>query len=181
MKLEWNRTALIIVFSMVTLALGSFAYGQLYVMTPLKEQTEVVASTVDEQKALLAAYPPDEALLKEKKTEYDATQPFLPEGEKVNNDVVALEKAAGKSNVKVTSFSRSTEPEAIEGMDPRYRASVYEITLTSASPDNMINLLEELTTMERVWNIKAFHFEKDTQEAYSGSFSVTFYSHDATE
>lgn len=181
MKLEWNRTALIIVFSMVTLALGSFAYGQLYVMTPLKEQTEVVASTVDEQKALLAAYPPDEALLKEKKTEYDATQPFLPEGEKVNNDVVALEKAAGKSNVKVTSFARSTEPEAIEGMDPRYRASVYEVMLTSASPDHMINLLEELTTMERVWNIKAFHFEKDTQEAYSGSFSVTFYSHDATE
>ena len=181
MKLEWNRTALIIIFSMITLAIGSFAYGQLYVMTPLKEQTEVVASTVDEQKALLAAYPPDEALLKEKKTEYDATQPFLPEGEKVNNDVVALEKAAGKSNVKVTSFARSTEPESIEGMDPRYRASVYEVTLTSASPDNMINLLEELTTMERVWNIKAFHFEKDTQEAYSGSFSVTFYSHDATE
>ena len=181
MKLEWNRTALIIVFSMVTLMLGSFAYGQLYVMTPLKEQTEMVASTVDEQKALLAAYPPDEALLKEKKTEYDATQPFLPEGEKVNNDVVALEKAAGKSNVKVTSFSRSTEPESIEGMDSRYRASVYEVTLTSASPDHMINLLEELATMERVWNIKAFHFEKDTQEAYSGSFSVTFYSHDATE
>lgn len=99
----------------------------------------------------------------------------------MNKDVVALENAARKSNVRVTSFSRSTEPEAIEGMDSRYRASVYEVTLTSASPDHMINLLEELATMERVWNIKAFHFEKDTQEAYSGSFSVTFYSHDATE
>ena len=124
----------------------------------------------------------DESLLKETKANYDATQPFLPEGEKVNADVVALENAAGKNNVIITSFSRSVEPEAIEGMNARYRASVYQVTLTSATPDNiMIKLLEELTTMERVWNIQAFSFEKNTLEEYTGSFNVTFYSHDATE
>ncbi|MGO4994659.1 hypothetical protein ACTQ5F_06445 [Jeotgalibaca porci] len=181
MKLEWNRTAFIILFIMITTALGSFAYGQLYFITPLKEQTDVTESLVEEQKTLLEAYPPNESLLKETKANYDATQPFLPEGEKVNADVVALENAAGKHNVTITSFSRSSEPEAIEGMDARYRASVYQVTLTSATPDNMIKLLEELSSMARVWNIQAFHFEKDTQEAYSGSFSVTFYSHDATE
>lgn len=181
MKLEWNRTAFMLVFIMITAVLGSFAYGQLYVISPIKEQMEVTVNIVEEQKALLAAYPPDESLLEETKAEYEATQPFLPEGEKVNNDVVALETAAGKSNVKINSFSRSSEPEAVEGMDARYRASVYQVTLTSATPDNMISLLEELTTMERVWNIEAFNFEKDTQEEYTGSFSVTFYSHDATE
>lgn len=181
MKLEWNRTAFMLLFIMITAILGSIAYGQLYFITPLKEQTDVTTSVVEEQKTLLANYPPDEALLKEMKAEYDATQPFLPEGEKVNTDVVALENEAEENNVTITSFSRSVEPEAIEGMDARYRATVYQVTLTSATPENMIKLLEELTTMERVWNIQAFNFEKNTLEEYTGSFNVTFYSHDVTE
>lgn len=181
MRLKWNRTAFIIVFVMVTMISGSFVYGFLYVINPLKEQTEVIADTVSEQKALLATYPPNQETLNAKKTEYAATQTFLPEGEKVNKDVVALEKASESSNVTITSFSRSIEPEAIEGMDSRYRASVYEVTLTSESPDDMISLLKELNAMERVWNIRSFHFEKDSQEAYVGAFSVTFYSHQTTE
>lgn len=181
MKLEWNRTAFIILFIMITTVLGSFVYGQLYFINSLKEQTDVTVSIVEEQKALLEAYPSDESLLKETKENYDATQPFLPEGEKVNADVVALENEAWENNVTITSFSRSVEPEAIEGMDARYRASVYQVMLTSATPDNMIKLLEELTTMERVWNIQAFSFEKNTLDEYTGSFNVTFYSHDATE
>lgn len=181
MRLEWNRTAFSILVIMVAMVLGGFVYGTVYLVDPIKERTVGTADLVEEQQTLLASYPPDEALLEEIETEYEATQAFLPEGEKVNKDVVDLEKAAAQNAVTINSFSRSIEPKPVEDMDERYRESVYQVTMTSETPNNMTALLETLSEMKRVWNIKAFSFEKNSEASYTGSFSVTFYSHEKTE
>ncbi|MGP6139284.1 hypothetical protein [Jeotgalibaca sp. A127] len=181
MKLEWNRTAFSILFIMVAMVLGGLVYGTVYLIDPVKERTAITANLVEEQKTLLESYPPDETFLEEIETEYEATQAFLPEGEKVNKDVVDLEKAAAQNSVTINSFSRSLEPQAIEGMDEAYRESVYQVTMTSDTPDNMVALLETLSGMERVWNIQTFSFEKNSEGRYTGSFNVIFYSHGKTE
>lgn len=181
MKLEWSRSAFSILFIMVAMVVGSFVYGKLYLIDPIEERSNIVATLVEEQKTLLKNYPPDERLLAEIETAYEATQAFLPEGEKVNQDVVDLEKAAAQTSVTINSFSRSVEPQPIEGVDERYRASVYQVTMTSTKPDNMTALVETLSGMERVWNIQSFSFEKNGEGSYTGAFDVMFYSHEIPE
>lgn len=177
MKLAWSRKALAALFILIMTVLISSLYGKLYILNPVLEQTQTVTELMDKQQALLADYPPDEAVLAEAKAEYALTESFLPEGEKMNNDIVNLTRIAEKHHVMIQDFSRAKEPQAIEGMDERYRASVYNVNMVSADPENMVQVLAELSKQERVWDIHSFQFERTSEDRYAGSFAVTFYSH----
>lgn len=177
MKLKWNRMSLVLAVMMVSVVVGAFILGQLYFLDPIKEQSNRIARLVDEQKTLKANYPPEEALLNDYKQKYEETWTFLPEGEKVNQELVALESIAAEENVILTQMVRVDEPQSIEGLDESFGKTAYEVELTSATAGSMQRLIERLESFERIWNVYSFGFEKLGEDSFSGRFTFELFYH----
>ena len=175
MKLKWNPMSVLLAFVMVVGLLGIFIYGQVYFLNPIKERSERAAQQVEEQKSLKADYPPDESLLEDSKQKYEETWGFLPEGEKVNQELVVLDRIAAEENVVVQQIARVDEPQPIEGLDESYQKTTYEVELTSNAAGNMQRLVERLEGLERIWNIYSFGFEKLDEESFSGTLTFELF------
>lgn len=175
MKLKWNRMSFVLAFVMGLLVLAAFIFGQVYFLDPIKQRVDRAAQQVEEQTSLKAEYPPEETLLDDYRQEYQETWGFLPEGEKVNQELVALERTAAEENVTVQQIARVGEPQAIEGLDENYRKSTYEVEMTSNTAGNMQRLVERLEGLERIWNIYSFGFEKLDEESFSGTFTFELF------
>lgn len=175
MKMKWNRMSLILVFVMGLVILGAFIFGQEYFLDPIKERADRAAQQVEEQASLKAEYPPDEALLVDYKQLYEETWGFLPEGEKVNQELVVLDSIAAEENVIVQQIARVGEPQPIEGLDESYMKSTYAVEMTSNTAGNMQRLVERLESLERIWNIYSFGFEKLDEESFNGTFTFELF------
>jgi hypothetical protein len=175
MKLKWNRMSLLLAIVMGLVILGAFIFGQVYFLDPIKEQADLVAQQVNEETRLKAEYPAEETLLADYRQKYEETWGFLPEGEKVNQQLIILEQTAAEENVIVQKIARVGEPEPIEGLDESYRKSTYEVEMTSTTADNMQRLVERLEGLERIWNIYSFGFEKLDEESFSGTFTFELF------
>ena len=117
MKLKWNRMSFVLAFVMGLMVLAAFIFGQVYFLDPIKQQADLVAQQVKEQTSLKAEYPPEETLLADYRQKYEETWGFLPEGEKVNQELIILEQIAAEENVIVQQIARVEEPQPIEGLD----------------------------------------------------------------
>ncbi|WP_320164518.1 hypothetical protein [uncultured Trichococcus sp.] len=175
MKLKWNRVSFVLAFVMGLLILAVFIFGQVYFLDPIKQRADRAAQQVEEQTSLKAEYPPEQNLLDDYRQAYEETWGFLPEGEKVNQELVALERTAAEENVTVQQIARVGEPQAIEGLDESYRKSTYEVEMTSNTAGNMQRLVERLEGLERIWNIYSFGFEKLAEESFSGTFTFELF------
>ncbi|WP_106449794.1 hypothetical protein [Trichococcus alkaliphilus] len=177
MKLKWNRMSLLLAIVMGLLILGAFIFGQVYFLNPIKEQADLVAQQVKEQTNLKAEYPPEETLLADYRQKYEETWGFLPEGEKINQELIVLDRIAAEENVILQKIARLEEPQLIEGLDESYRKSTYEVEMTSTTAGNMQRLIERLEGFERIWNIYSFGFEKLGEESFSGrlTFELFYY------
>lgn len=175
MKLKWNRMSLLLAIVMGLVILGAFIFGQVYFLNPIKEQADLVAQQVQEQTSLKAEYPPEETLLADYRQKYEETWGFLPEGEKVNQELIVLDRIAAEENVIVQQIVRLEEPQPIEGLDESYRKSTYEVEMTSTAADNMQKLVERLEGLERIWNIYSFGFEKLDEESFSGTLTFELF------
>lgn len=169
MKLKWNRASILLAVVIGLIIIGTFIFGQIYYLNPIKEQSKVVAQEVEKQEKLKSDYPPETTLLKDYKQKYEKTWSFLPEGERVDQELIELEKLAAKEKVTVQQLIRLDEPQLIEGFDENYKKSSYELSLTSPTVGNIQNLITKLEDFERIWNIHTFSFEKLDE----GSFSAT--------
>lgn len=175
MKLKWNRVSIILAVVMGLVILGMFVFGQVYFLNPIKERAILIAQQVEKQTNLKAEYPPKTSFLNDYRQAYEETWSFLPEGEQVNQEMVALEKLAAKENVIVQQIVRVGEPEAIEGLDESYKKSVYEVEMTSTTAGSMQNLVEKLEALERIWNIQFFGFEKLDEGSFTGTFTFELF------
>ncbi|MGB9342370.1 hypothetical protein [Trichococcus sp.] len=175
MKLKWNPMSVLLTFVMGVGLLGIFIYGQVYFLNPIKEQADLAAQQVEEQQRLKDDYPPEETLLADYKQMYEETWGFLPEGEKVNQELVVLEQTAADENVIVQQIARVGEPQPIEGLDESYMKSTYEVEMTSNTAGNMQRLVEKLEGLDRIWNIYSFGFEKLAEESFSGTFTFELF------
>lgn len=175
MKLKWNRMSFVLAFVMGLMVLAAFIFGQVYFLNPIKQQADLVAQQVNEQTLLKSEYPPEETLLADYRKKYEETWGFLPEGEKVNQQLIILEQTAVEENVIVQKIARVGEPQPIEGLDETYMKSTYEVELTSNTADNMQRLVERLEGLERIWNIYSFGFEKLAEESFSGTFTFELF------
>jgi len=175
MKLKWNRMSLLLAIVMGLVILGAFIFGQVYFINPIKERADLVAQQVKEQTSLKAEYPPEETLLVDYRQKYEETWRFLPEDEKVNQELVVLDRLAAEENVIVQQIARVDEPQPIEGLDESYRKSTYEVEMTSNNAGNMQRLVERLEGLERMWNIHSFGFEKLGEESFSGTFTFELF------
>lgn len=171
MKLKWNRMSFVLAFVMGLLVLATFIFGQVYFLDPIKAQADLVAQQVNEQTRLKAEYPPEQTLLDDYRQKYEETWGFLPEGEKVNQELVVLDSIAAEENVIVQQIARVGEPQPIEGLDESYMKSTYEVEMTSNTAGNMQRLVERLESLERIWNIYSFGFEKLDEESFNGTFT----------
>ena len=182
MKLKWNRMSLLLAIVMGLVVLGAFIFGQVYFLNPIKEQADLVAQQVKEQASLKVEYPPEETLLADYRQKYEETWGFLPEGEKVNQELIVLDRIAAEENVIVQQIARLEEPQPIEGLDESYRKSTYEVEMTSTAAGNLQRLVERLEGLERIWNIYSFGFEKLDEESFSGTLTFElFYYVSASE
>ena len=175
MKLKWNRMSFVLAFVMGLLVLAAFIFGQVYFLDPIKQQADLVAQQVNEETRLKAEYPPEETLLADYRQKYEETWGFLPEGEKINQQLIILEQTAAEENVIVQKIARVGEPQPIEGLDESYRKSTYEVEMTSTTADNMQRLVERLEGLERIWNIYSFGFEKLDEESFSGTLTFELF------
>ncbi|WP_034549772.1 hypothetical protein [Carnobacterium funditum] len=180
MKLKWNRLSIILVLIIVLVILGVLIFGQVYYLNPIKERANLVAQQVEEEMNLKTEYPPEATLLKEYRQGYEETWGFLPEGEKVNQELIVLERLAAQEKVTVQQIVRVEEPQSLEGLDESYRKSSYEVELTSATAGSMQTLVKKLEATERIWNIYSFGFEKLDEASYSGTFTVELFYHVAS-
>lgn len=182
MKLKWDRLSILLAFVMGLMILAAFIFGQVYFLDPIKQRADRAAQQVAEQTSLKAEYPPEETLLADYRQKYEETWGFLPEGEKVNQELVVLESIAAEENVIVQQIARVEEPQPIEGLDETYMKSTYEVEMTSNTAGNMQRLVERLEGLERIWNIYSFGFEKLDEESFSGTFTFDlFYYVSASE
>lgn len=175
MRLQWNRTAVLLLFAAVAVLLGVFVYGQAYFLQPIKERHELTAELVAVQEKLKADYPPEATLLEEYRQGYEGTWGFLPEGERFDQELIVLERLAAEENVAVRQVARVDEPQPIEGVDESYRKSTYEIEVTSTSVENLQRLVGKLESSERIWNIYAFGTEKLGDASFAGLFTVELF------
>lgn len=175
MKLRWNRVSFMLAFVMGLVVLAALIFGHIYFLDPIKQQADRAAQQVEEQTNLKADYPPEQALLDDYRLAYEETWGFLPEGEKVNQELVALERAAAEENVTVQQIARVGEPQPIEGLDESYRKSTYAVEMTSNTAGNMQRLVERLEGLDRIWNIYSFGFEKLAEESFSGTFTFELF------
>lgn len=183
MKLKWNRMSFMLAVVMVLMILAAFIFGQVYFLNPIKERADLVAQQVKKQTSLKAEYPPEETLLADYRQKYEGTWGFLPEGEKVNQELIVLDRIAAEENVIVQQIARLEEPQLIEGLDENYRKSTYEVEMTSTAAGNMQRLVGRLEELERIWNIYSFGFEKLDEESFSGTFTfeLFYYVPDSSE
>lgn len=175
MNLRWNHMYFLLAFVMGVVILAAFIFGQVYYLDPIKQQADRAAQQVEEQKNLKADYPPEQTLLDDYRQKYEETWGFLPEGEKVNQELVALERTAAEENVTVQQIARVGEPQPIEGLNESYRKSTYAVEMTSNTAGNMQRLVERLEGLERIWNIYSFGFEKLDEESFSGTFTFELF------
>lgn len=175
MKLKWNRVSLLLAIVMGLVILGAFIFGQVYFLNPIKEQADRVEQQVKEQTSLKAEYPPEETLLADYRQTYEETWGFLPEGEKVNEELIVLDRIAAEENVILQQIARLEEPQMIDGLDENYRKSTYEVEMTSNAAGSMQRLVERLEELERIWNIYSFGFEKLDEESFSGAFTFELF------
>ena len=175
MKLKWNRMSFVLAFVMGLLVLATFIFGQVYFLNPIKAQADLVAQQVNEQTRLKAEYPPEQTLLDDYRQKYEETWGFLPEGEKVNQQLVILEQTAAEENVIVQQIARVGEPQPIEGLDESYMKSTYAVEMTSNTAGNMQRLVERLEGLDRIWNIYSFGFEKLAEESFNGTFTFELF------
>ena len=182
MNLKWNRVSFVMAFVLGLLVLATFIFGQVYFLDPIKQRAARAALLVEEQTSLKAEYPPEQTLLDDYRQKYEETWGFLPEGEKVNQELVVLESIAAEENVIVQQIARVGEPQPIEGLDESYMKSTYAVEMTSNTAGNMQRLVERLEGLERIWNIYSFGFEKLDEESFSGTFTFDlFYYVSASE
>ncbi|UJF14831.1 hypothetical protein LZ578_07335 [Jeotgalibaca sp. MA1X17-3] len=177
MKLKWNRLSLSLLLVMFLVLVAVLFYGDQYILTTVKEQAEQSTSLVDQQKTLMATYPPEGNILQEYEENYEETWDYLPEGEKVNQEMVALEKAAKKENITLNQITRTGEPQLLEDIGNSYMKSVYQVDITSEKIADMQNLLDNLLDFERIWNVYAFSFQKNGENNYQGSFTFELFYH----
>lgn len=175
MKLKWNPMSLLLAIVMGLVILGAFIFGQVYFLNPIKERAQLVAQQVEEQTRLKAEYQPEATLLADYRQKYEETWGFLPEGEKVNEELIVLNSIAAEENVILQQIARVEEPQPIEGLDESYRKSTYEVEMTSNAAGNMQRLVERLEGLERIWNIYSFGFEKLDEESFSGTFTFELF------
>lgn len=175
MKLKWDRLSILLAIVMGLMVLAAFVLGQVYFLAPIKQGADRAAQLMAEQTSLLADYPPETTLLEEYRQTYEETWEFLPEGERVDQELVILEQLAAEENVLVQQVVRTGEPEAIEGLDESYRKSTYEVEMTSTAAGNLQRLVERLEGLERIWNIHSFGFEKLGEESFSGTFTFELF------
>ena len=117
MKLKWDRLSILLAFVMGLMVLAAFVFGHVYFLAPIKQGADRAAQLVAEQTSLLADYPPEATLLDEYRQTYEETWEFLPEGERVDQELVIMEQLAAEENVLVQQIVRAEEPELIEGID----------------------------------------------------------------
>ncbi|MCA9765479.1 MAG: hypothetical protein KC455_03575 [Carnobacterium sp.] len=175
MKLKWNRLSFILVFLFGVIILGIAIFGQITYLNPIKARANLTTQQVERQTNLEAAYPPKADLLEDYRLKYEKTWSFLPESERVSQELVALEQLAAKQNIKIQQVVRVGEPQSIEGFDESFKKSSYEVDLTSTSVKNIQALIEELETIDRVWNIYSFGFEKLNETSYAGKFTFELF------
>ena len=175
MKLKWDRLSIVMAFMMGLMVLAALLFGQVYFLAPIKQRADFAAQQVAEQTSLKADYPPETTLLDDYRQVYEETWGFLPEGEKVHQELVILERIAAEENVTVQQVARAEEPEPIEGIDESYRKSTYEVEMTSTAAGNLQRLVERLEGLERIWNIHSFGFEKLGEESFNGTFTFELF------
>ena len=175
MKLKWDRLSILLAFVMGLMVLAAFVFGHVYFLAPIKQGADRAAQLVAEQTSLLADYPPEATLLEEYRQTYEETWEFLPEGERVDQELVIMEQLAAEENVLVQQIVRAEEPEPIEGLDESYMKSTYAVEMTSNTAGNMQKLVERLEGLDRIWNIYSFGFEKIAEESFNGTFTFELF------
>ncbi|SEK50968.1 hypothetical protein SAMN04488700_1671 [Carnobacterium iners] len=175
MKLKWNRVSSVLALVIGLVILGVFILGQAYFLDPIKERANLSDQQVEELTSLKTEYPPEASLLSDFKQEYEETWKFLPESERVNEELVVLEKLATQEKVAIQQILRVGEPVTIEDLDESYRKSIYEVEMTSTTAGNMQDLVEKLEALERIWNIQYFGFEKLDEASFSGTFTFELF------
>ena len=155
--------------------LGVLIFGQIYFLNPIKERADQSDQQVEELKDLKVQYPPEKNLLDKFKREYEETFEFLPESERFNEELIILEKLAAQKKVTIQQIIRVGEPLTVEGLDGNYRKSIYDVEMTSTAAGNIQSLIEELESLERVWNIPYFGFEKIDEASFSGTLTFELF------
>lgn len=97
------------------MVLAAFVFGHVYFLAPIKQGADRGTASSGTT-SLLADYPPEATLLEEYRQTYEETWEFLPEGEKVDQELVIMEQLAAEENVLVQQIVRAEEPEPIEGL-----------------------------------------------------------------
>lgn len=181
MIIKWNREALLVTLTVVMILIGLFYYGNLYLIDPVQEEADVVTTTVASQEAMLAAYPPSEDLLNEYEGAYAETATYLPIGVEANEALVRIEELAGSASVSLTSVTRTTDRQLVEGVPEEFKKNIYTAQMTSNSPENFRRLIDSLMSEDRVWNMTSFSYNKSGEENYTGTFNFELYYFETNE
>lgn len=171
MNVKLNREAILVIFMSLMILVGAFYYGNLYLVTPLKEEAGILTDTVQGQEILLNNYPPEESIKEEYEEAYAAKEIFLPLGDEATKEFVRLEQLANQSNVSIQSAARISTDQEIADVPDHFVKTSYAVQMTSASSTNFRNLIDRLMDEERVWNIVSFTYDKAGDATYTGTFT----------
>ncbi|WP_368646310.1 hypothetical protein AB4027_05365 [Alkalibacterium putridalgicola] len=177
MTIKWTRESFLILLTLIMILVGIFYYGNQILVVPAQESADSSSSIVNDQKALMEVYPPDENLLAEYEAAYEETGAFLPIGEQANEAIVRLEELAGQSSVEIEQVSRIGFRQGVPEAGDSYFSSSYQLDMTGTSPADFRELMDRLVSEERVWNVTSFTYEKSGGSNYTGTliFNIYYY------
>ena len=175
MTIKWTRESILILLTLIMILFAIFYYGNQNLVVPYRDRAESFSNTVKDQEALMVVYPPDEELLSDYEAVYNETGAFLPIGESVNEAVVQLEDLAGQSSVEIGQIARIGDRQTVEGIGASYFSSSYQLDMNGESPSDFRELIERLTTEDRVWNVTSFTYEKSGDSNYTGTLIFNLY------
>lgn len=175
MTIKINRESILVILTAIMVLIGLAVYGNSYLIKPVKEDAEFIIRTVNNQKSLIAGYPPSEDLLEEKENELAEIDEMLPFGVRANQALVTLEELASRFNVNLSSVSRVAGHQSIEEVPEDYVKDIYSLQISSDHPRNFRRLIDSMMTEQRIWNIVSFTYSKADEENYSGTLDYELY------
>lgn len=175
MTVKWNKETFLVTLTLLAVLLGLFYYGNVYVVEPVQRDAEQISERYNEQQNLVNTYEPDQGLLNEYETDYLSTETYLPIGDQANKVLVTLEERANEESVELISVSRLSDRQTVDTLPTSFVKNVYTADVTGESPENFRDLIDQLMSEERVWNVTAFAYEKTGENSYFGTFTFELY------
>ncbi len=157
MKLKWDRLSILLAFVMGLMVLAAFFFGHVYFLAPIKQGADRAAQLVAEQTSLLADYPPEATLLEEYRQTYEETWEFLPEGERVDQELVIMEQLAAEENILVQVICRDWSKGS-----RAWNASGISILLGSKSLARSLSAVLSLLSCFTMWLVPKSRSNKKT-------------------